>query len=293
MRKELLSHITFQAELDDRIWLLTGDLGRGVVDEFQEKFPDRFINCGVAEQNMMGVAAGLARCGKIPFVYSMANFVTMRCLEQIRNDVSYPILPVRIISVGGGYTYGSAGYSHHGIEDISAVRSMPYMSIWVPTTSDDCFDIAFKSTEANYPMYIRVPRETYAHDELCGQYEDYDVILLTYGDGYGVSQRVARELEAKGLTVGVETAKAVRPFTRRNLFESEVPLVVIEEHSEFGGLASEYLDLMSYKGGRCLVYGISPQHGAGSCKEMLDTMFNVPEMADDISEWVSMYDNGR
>lgn len=300
MRKEMLSHIVFLAELDSRIWLLTADLGHGVLDEFREKFPERFLNVGVAEQNMMGVAAGLARCGKIPFVYSMSNFVTMRCLEQIRNDISYPLLPVRILSVGGGYTYGSAGYSHHGLEDLAVMRAMPYMNICVPTTSEELWEVAqrtsFDDAYPMYPMYIRLPRESYEHEQRAhidsDEYADYDVVILTYGDAYKKATEVSKRLEGLGMKALVETGVTIRPFKRTGLFYTDTPLVVIEEHTEFGGIASEYLDMMSSKGGRCLAYGLMPQHIAGSCEELTNDMFNVEDMSAEIAEWVSKYDNG-
>lgn len=301
MRKELMRHIKFLAEVDERVWLLTADLGHGVLDEFAEAFPDRFLNVGIAEQNMMGIAAGLARCGKIPFVYSMSNFVTMRCYEQLRNNISYSLQPVRIISVGGGYTYGAAGYTHHGIEDLSVVRSLPYMSIWLPTTQQELWECAqFSMDNLSYPMYIRLARECYepieartlTRERVCS-YHDHDVVILSYGDGYKTAQKVAEELEEQGVHAFIETAVRLRPFFRRELFDCETPLVIIEEHSDFGGLASEYLDSMSSHGGKCLVFGIPPQHQAGTSEEMLGDIFKPVEMAADIVDWMGRDDSGQ
>ena len=119
MRGAFINSLLALAQRDSRVWLLTGDLGFSVLEPFATRFPKRFVNAGVAEQNMISVAAGLAHSGKRVFVYSIANFPTLRCYEQIRNDVCYHGLPVRIVSVGGGLAYGSAGYTHHGVEDFA------------------------------------------------------------------------------------------------------------------------------------------------------------------------------
>lgn len=122
MRTAFIETLCELAAADPRIWLLTGDLGFSVLEVFAERFPDRYVNMGVAEQNMTGVAAGLAMSGKIVFTYSIANFPTLRCLEQIRNDVCYHEASVKVVAVGGGLSYGNLGYTHHGIEDLAVMR---------------------------------------------------------------------------------------------------------------------------------------------------------------------------
>ncbi len=117
---------------DERLWLLTGDLGFSVLEPFAQQFPQRYLNVGVAEQNLAGIAAGLASCGKIVFTYSIANFPTIRCLEQIRNDICHHELPVKVVAVGGGLSYGAAGYSHHAVEDLAVMRAMPGMVVVAP-----------------------------------------------------------------------------------------------------------------------------------------------------------------
>jgi transketolase len=250
---------------------------------------------------MMGIAAGLARCGYIPFVYSMSNFVTMRCLEQIRNDISYPALPVRILSVGGGYTYGPLGYSHHGIEDIAVMRAMPYMRIEVPTSNSELFEVAQLCQDYQAPIYIRLPRESYETEEestgikmgdYC-EYDDFHAVILTYGDGYPLALELAALLRSEGLLVSVETARTVRPFARSRLFAYKTPLIIIEEHSDFGGLAGEYLELVSSAGGRCLTFGLTPQHVAGTREELTKSSMDLNTMFSEALEWVTTYDNER
>src|SRR5712671_3401925 len=124
MRSAFMQTLVELAEKDDRINLLVGDLGFGVVEPFAEKFPSRFVNAGVAEQDMTGIAAGLALCGKIVFTYSIANFPTLRCFEQIRNDAAYHDANVKVVAIGGGFSYGSLGMSHHATEDLSILRSL-------------------------------------------------------------------------------------------------------------------------------------------------------------------------
>lgn len=132
MRSAFINELVSQARINPNIALIVGDLGFSVVEPFADEFPERFINAGVAEQNMMGIAAGMASEGYHPFVYSIANFPLFRCAEQIRNDVAYHKLPVTIVAVGGGLAYANLGYSHHAVQDYGLIRMMPNMLIAAP-----------------------------------------------------------------------------------------------------------------------------------------------------------------
>ena len=132
MRNKFIEELERAAAENPKIALIVGDLGFSVAESFAEKFPRQFFNAGVAEQNMMGLAAGLASEGWHVFVYSIANFPTFRCAEQIRNDVAYHNLPVTIVAVGGGLAYGNLGYSHHAVQDYALMRVMPHMLIASP-----------------------------------------------------------------------------------------------------------------------------------------------------------------
>jgi transketolase len=132
MRNAFIEELVLAADHNPNIALVVGDLGYGVVESFARRFPERFFNAGVAEQNMMGLSAGLASEGFHVFAYSIANFPTFRCAEQIRNDVDYHGLPVTVVAVGGGLAYGSLGYSHHAIQDYALIRSFPNMLIAAP-----------------------------------------------------------------------------------------------------------------------------------------------------------------
>lgn len=158
MRELFISELVKEAKKNKKIVLVVGDLGYGVVEPFQKKFPERFFNAGVAEQSMMGIAAGLAHQGFHVFVYSIANFPTFRCAEQIRNDIDYHNLPVTIVSVGAGLSYGNLGYSHHAIQDYGLIRSFPKMVICSPLDNKElkgCLNYLFKYPK---PSYLRLDK---------------------------------------------------------------------------------------------------------------------------------------
>ena len=156
MRTAFIEGLIEIARQDDRVVLMVGDLGYSVIEPFQKEFPDRFFNAGIAEQNMMGMAAGLASEGYRVFAYSIANFPTFRCAEQIRNDVAYHGLPVTIVSVGGGLVYGNLGYSHHALQDYALMRVLPGMQILAPGDPWEvnlCLDL---SLSYEGPSYLRL-----------------------------------------------------------------------------------------------------------------------------------------
>ena len=149
MRNKFIDTLCKIAQKDNSIWLLCGDLGYSVLEPFEKSFPDRFINVGIAEQNMIGIAAGIASCGQRVFCYSIANFPTMRCLEQIRNDICYHNCDVTIVSVGAGFAYGNAGYSHYGLEDLSVLSVLPNMRVYTPADSYEVEWVTEKHMQEN------------------------------------------------------------------------------------------------------------------------------------------------
>lgn len=158
MRNIFMEELTTAAAAGKPVMLIVGDLGWGVVEEFADRFPNNFINAGVAEQNMMGMAAGMAAEGYHVFVYSIANFPTFRCAEQIRNDVDYHNLPVTIVAVGGGLAYGAMGYSHHAIQDYALMRSMPNMLIAAPCDDNETRACVRYLVDHPQPSYLRLGR---------------------------------------------------------------------------------------------------------------------------------------
>jgi transketolase len=156
MRVEFAQAIIKEFEKKDALVFLTGDLGFMALESVQEKLGDHFINSGIAEQNMVTMAASLAYEQFIPFVYSISPFVTLRPYEQIRNDVCLHQLPVKIVGNGGGYGYGIMGSTHHNIEDIGAMRLLPHMQVYVPVTSADVFDAVAQMVKDPNPNYLRL-----------------------------------------------------------------------------------------------------------------------------------------
>ena len=156
MRDIFIEELIRAVEINKNIILLVNDLGFGVIEKFCKKFPKNYFNVGISEQSMIGYAAGLASTGKHVFVYSIANFPTFRCAEQIRNDISYHNLDVTIVSVGGGLSYGNLGYSHHAIQDFGLMRLFPEMDILAPidpSTTSSCLEYAINT---DGPKYLRL-----------------------------------------------------------------------------------------------------------------------------------------
>ena len=152
----LLAH----AAENPAITLVTGDLGFGPLMQFKERFPERFINAGVAEQNMLGLAVGLALSGKIAVAYSIANFGTLRCLEQIRNDACYHQANVKIVAIGGGFSYGPLGISHHATEDLSILRALPDLTFFSPSDDWEAREITRLALETKGTCYLRIDKST-------------------------------------------------------------------------------------------------------------------------------------
>lgn len=156
MRNKFIESLCHAASKDDRIVMIVGDLGYKVVEPFADAYPDRFVNAGIAEQNMTGLAAGMASEGYVVFVYSIGNFPTYRCAEQIRNDVDYHNLPVVTVTVGGGLAYGNLGYSHHAIQDLSLMRSMPNTRLYTPVDPVEVDVCVNHIISAPGPSYLRL-----------------------------------------------------------------------------------------------------------------------------------------
>jgi len=254
VRDAFLSSLTSMAESDDRIALLTGDLGFGVVEKFGNKFPDRFWNCGVAEQSMISIAAGLAKAGMRPFVYSIANFPTFRCLEQIRNDVCYHNLPVTVVSVGAGLGYGTLGYTHHGIEDIAAIRPLPNISVYSPSDPIDVTHALSRIIKNSSPTYLRLGKNgepeitattgNAVPGNICELTGGRSLTILVTGGVTDSCLKVAEELREYGHEIQVISITQLEPlnfdFLRNSISSTHV--LVVEEHVKRGGLAATLLE---------------------------------------------------
>lgn len=156
MRTAFINQLLVEAEINEKIFLIVADLGFSVIEKFQEKFPNRFLNVGISEQNMAGIAAGLAKEGFQVFIYSIGNFPTLRCIEQIRYDVAYHGLSVTIVAVGAGYAYGSLGPSHHSTEDIGILRTIPDILICSPCDPIEAKALTILCTQLRGTKYLRL-----------------------------------------------------------------------------------------------------------------------------------------
>ncbi len=240
--------------------LLLGDLGFGVMDKFKQLYPNQIINTGVAEQNMTGMAAGLALSGKKVFTYSICNFTTLRPLEFLRNDVAYHNLNVTAVSVGGGFAYGSLGISHHATEDLAILRSIPDMTVLSPGDTREAYE-ATKSIIQNDlgPVYLRLGRAgeaTIHNDETIKGFElgkiltisedtSKTIALVSTGGMLEVAVSVQEKLTNVGFSSSVYSAHTIKPFDQEKvveIFKSYDFVFSMEEHSIIGGLSSSILE---------------------------------------------------
>ena len=258
MRTAFIRALEEVAAEDKRIMLIVGDLGFGVVEPFAERFPERYVNSGVAEQNMTGMATGMALSGNIVFTYSIANFPTLRCLEQIRNDVCYHKAEVKIVSVGGGFSYGSLGMSHHLTEDIGIMRTLPNMTVIAP--GDPIEAEAATRAVANWPgpCYLRLGRagEPLVHktpiDFRIGKaitvQDGKDVTLVSTGSMLDTTMSVATRLLERGIRARVLSMHTIKPLDVEAVLTAAREtrgVVTIEEHSIIGGLGSAVAEILA------------------------------------------------
>ncbi len=242
MRDAFAKAITELAAQDERVCLLVGDLGFHLWDNFRERFPDRWLNCGIAEGNMISVAAGLALAGMRPFVYSIASFAVFRCFEQIRVDVCYHDLPVVIVGVGAGLSYAKLGPTHHACEDIAVMRALPGMCVLCPCDPVETRLAVQYAQMSVGPAYIRLGKngEPALPRVRAGVLrEGNDVCLYAAGPVAAVALKAAELLGERGVSVQVENWFVVKPLDEGRLqtdYLSYPLIAVIEEHGMVGGL---------------------------------------------------------
>ncbi len=271
MRNAFANEITSLAATDERIVLLSGDIGNRLFDEFKKVAPLRFYNCGVAEANMTGVAAGMAMMGLRPITYTITPFATTRCLEQIRNDVCYHNLPVMIVGTGSGLSYAELGPTHHSCEDIAILRSLPNISIICPCDPVEVRCALRAAMQHEGPIYLRLGKKgepalhrtvpEFKIGRAINMREGNDVCLLSTGSTMVLSLNVADVLASRGMSVRVESVHTVKPLDDILLEELACRyrlVVTIEEHSLIGGLGSavaEWFSDRTSRGMRLLRYG--------------------------------------
>ena len=260
MRNAFIDHLSLIMESDDSIILLTADLGYGVFEEIEQKFPSQFFNVGVSEQNMIGIAAGLALSGSKVIVYSIGVFPTFRCLEQIRNDVCYHNLPVLIVGMGAGLSYGALGMSHHATEDISIIRSLPNISVLSPCSKIDVTWALDYFVNIQKPCYLRLDKtyvdsskitnsNTNISDALVRYFLGSKIALITTGGISDLVINVANHINIETDIASVYCLSALKPINSTIVehFKSHDYryIFTIEEHNLPGGLGSMLLEIFN------------------------------------------------
>jgi len=257
MRDTFVATLLEAAKKDKNIILMTGDLGYGVLDTFERELPGQFINSGVNEQAMMGMAAGYASTGKRVFVYSIGNFPTLRCLEQIRNDVCLMNNPVVIVSVGAGYAYGSQGYTHHALEDIAVLRALPNMEVIVPADPTETAELTTLTIASKKPTYLRLGKSgeptihTTKPKSAPGKINEVSTgtsgTLIFAGSVGTVAIAAANALAEQGVSVAVASMPYISTIDIDYLEKALGigPLIVIEEHSYRGGVGTAVLEAVN------------------------------------------------
>jgi transketolase len=259
MRNHLVQEITDLAATNPDIVIITGDLGYHVLDKFFDKYPDRFINAGISEQNMMSVAAGMALEGKCVFVYSIGNFPTLRCLEQIRNDVCYNNANVKIIGLGAGFAYGDLGMTHHATEDIACLRALPNMIVFSPCDPFEAMAVAKKAVSFKGPCYIRIGRggEPLIHDDVpeleIGKAEllrdgNCGITLFSTGAITVEAIKAAAVLKEKGINLKLYGFPSIKPIDKEAIQKEAISnriIISLEEHNIIGGFGGAISEVLS------------------------------------------------
>lgn len=264
MRAAFIRKLTELAAGDRRIVLLTGDLGFMAIEPFAEAHPDRFFNVGVAEQNMTGVATGLAEAGLIPFTYSIVTFATLRSYEFIRNGPVLQGLPVRIIGVGGGFEYGSAGPTHYGLEDVAVTRAQPGLTVVAPADHQQAANALAATWDQPGPIYYRLGKDDKSLvPGLKGRFEigraqivsqGLDVCFIAMGAVATEVMVAAEQLRADGVDSTVVVVASVAPPPVEDLAATLSRFrqaITVEAHYEVGGLGSLVAEVIAERGLHC------------------------------------------
>ena len=270
MRDAFVRALMREAARDPRLTLITGDLGFGVLKPFWETYPDQFVNAGIAEQSMTGLAAGLSRTGRTVLTYSIGNFPTLRCIEQIRNDCAYHEANVKIVCVGGGLVYGSLGMSHHATEDMAILRALPGVTVFTPGDPLEVEAVVPEMLRTPGTCYLRLSRggEPVLHDAPIENWRvpqaltlrrGADVALLSAGGILTQTMSAADMLAGKGISAEVVSFPCIKPIDAERILDLAGRfrhLVAVEEHSVVGGFGSAAAEVLAEGGCGCRLHRI-------------------------------------
>lgn len=259
MRKTFINTLIDLARKDKDIVLITPDMGFSVLEPFFDEFPERAINCGIAEQNAVSIASGLALMGKKPYVYTIIPFLVERAFEQVKLDVAYMNTNVKLIGIGAGFTYGAAGATHHAIEDISLIRTLPNMTVCCPGDNNEAEQIIRKTVNNDKPMYIRIGRHNrgifdnntieIGKASIIEKGEDIAIISTSnmLPDAYDYCQKLKTE-GRKPYLISMHTIKPLDKDIILELVNKGVEIQTMEEHSVIGGLGSAVAEVIAESG---------------------------------------------
>ena len=260
MRKAFNEELLKAARQDKRIHMILADIGYGEIEPFANEFPERFINCGVAEQNMTGVACGVALAGNIAITYSIANFPTLRCLEQVRNDVCYHNANVKIVIIGGGMAYGPLGVSHHSTEDLAIMRALPNLKVIAPCDIYEARSAVHAMLAYDGPVYYRCgyKGEKNLHSgpvnfeigKALKLREGKDAAIIFTGTIGINALQAADELEKQGYFVKLISMHTVKPIDVAAVLDAAETgcIVTVEEHNICGGMGSAVAEALMDNG---------------------------------------------
>lgn len=262
MRDTFVKTLIEIAKKDKNVYLITGDLGFGVLQEFWEQLPDQFINAGIAEQNMTSLAAGMALEGKTVFTYSIGNFPTLRCMEQIRNDCAYHKANVKVVCIGGGFAYGSLGMTHHATEDLAMMRALPDVTVLAPGDTVEAEHATRAVYEQEGTCYLRLNRggENYIHEKIdnfkIGKAikikSGSKIVVFSTGAILDEAKEASEILEKQDMNIALYSFPTVKPIDKATIKEcaSDYDLIVtVEEHNITGGFGSAISEVLAELGG--------------------------------------------
>ena len=305
MRRTCVNMVYELAKRDPRIVFVGSDLGAGLLDDMKAEMPDRFFMEGVCEQNLIGMAAGLAMEGYIPYVNTIATFITRRCYEQIAVDVCLHNLPVRLIGNGGGMVYAPLGPTHMATDDIAIMRALPNMAVVAPTDADDMTRFMATTPDWPGPLYIRLGKggDTVVSREQDGfeigkanlLREPGEVLIVSTGVMASRALDAAEALAQDGISCGVLNMHTVKPLDEKTLLElagGVKRIVTLEEHSRIGGLGSAVTDALVENLGanlpaihRIALPDVFPEDYGSQDSLMQRYGLQAPEIADAIRQW--------
>lgn len=263
MRDAFIATLSELAAADPRVALITGDLGFGVLTGFAERFPDQFVNAGVAEQNMTSLACGMALSGWRVYTYSIANFPTLRCLEQVRNDLCYHDADVTIVAIGGGFSYGQLGMSHFATEDLAIMRALPNMRVVAPTEKWEAQDLVRDLARIKGPAYLRLDKDFAGLARRDGETAvvgkarrvrgGSDATIIATGAILREALAAADRLAAHGVECRIEAMHTIKPLDESAILAAAHEtggVVTLEEHTRIGGLGGAVAETLIAAGAR-------------------------------------------